>query len=225
MSEKLEIKITDSKSIVITAVSDIKIQKVYKTRIDNTYEDVYVSSFIISDSSIRINVGDFNSLIVIYEKMTNTSILTYTKGEISYKNRYSISAIKKELHGSNSIILNIKDTSGINISANVIVVAENGDSLEYDYIVSGEYAISDRKREYSSYNNSLIIHDTAKNITSYAYIPEQYVSSGIISATNGVVSVLDNIEYSIYLTVNIFTTNGLDIVNSPVIKMIGVKRL
>lgn len=222
MTESIKIDVLkDMESILISAVGMVKIIRIYKVRYDKTFKEEVLYSFILEDSSYRIKTNGYSSIIVLYERVTSNATFTWEKNKNSYGNFYSISFKKNNLQGKNLLFFDIDEVGDNNISANIKITTEDGDSLIYDNIISGEYAYSSIEKDAFIYE-SMVVNTNGDSSYGYVYKPKIVYDTDFINVRDKMITVIGK-KYSVEVQIFIFRSDGLQIETSPVIKHVGLK--
>ena len=222
MSLKVERKNLGSGYFTVRISGTALIYKMYKKNTDGTFLDIYGSTFEAKDAGIRVNIVDYDSLIVIYDKVDPSATVTIEDTTGDYSHFYTCSFVTKGLKNKEITVDPVIENPGnINISASVSV-SINGITEVFEFPISGEYVASSSETiGIPVSNNSYTQSDVIENQNYSIYIPDSTKETDTVSFNRSTITNNTNFPMSVFLELKFFSISGKMTI-SPVVKKIRI---
>jgi len=222
MSIKTERKNSGMDYFTINVIGTVLIYKVYKSSLDGSFEDVFGASWESSDSTQRVNIRGYDSLVVIYDVVEPGSVLSIDETTQEYSGFYSCIFVAKDIDSKVIVLDPIIDNPGnVNLSASV-TVSINGETETFEYPINGEYVASSSSNNIPVSNGSYTDVDFSRNQNFSIYIPEKLKNTNLVDFNRNTITNNKKEKMSVTLELKIFSISG-KIQVSPVIKGIRVR--
>lgn len=206
----------------IRFLGKIKVYKIYKNNSDNTFIDVYGTTFDAEDSSIRIDMVGFDSLVVIYDKVYDNSQIEISDYSSDYSYFYSCSFSKLNISEKSIYIDPILANMG-NTGISATVIATINDKVEvFEFPVNGNFVASSSytiDTPVSEYNYSG--KDSITNQSFSIYTPKRILETENFIFNRNTITNKTESQFNLVLELKIFSISG-KINSSPVIKEIRI---
>jgi hypothetical protein len=218
MSIKVEKKNIGSGYFTIVFSGHVRVYKVYKKNLDGSFVDLYGGIFEANNSSIRINMTNYDSLIVVYDKIDQLGVVSINDFSKTFSYFYTFSFKKTEIKNKKVVVdIEFENPGNLNISAS-IAVTSNGITDTFEYPISGEYvASSSESIGIPVSNNMFTMTDHTNNQNYSIYIPEKIKNTESFEFNRNTIINKTNSLMSIFVELKIFSISGnMDI--APIIR-------